>query len=97
LRDSHVLTQLLQERTTNVEGEPILLDTTTAVQHVHSTADELRERKQRTDELCDVRRLKLQQVLQLRTCERDITQVTNHIRIAVFVVVVIVVVVAMLI
>lgn len=76
LRDSHVLTQLLQERTSNVQGESILLDSEQAIEYVQSTVDELKERKQRTDELCDVRRLKLQQILQLRTCERDATQVS---------------------
>ncbi|KXJ28019.1 SEC14 domain and spectrin repeat-containing protein 1-B [Exaiptasia diaphana] len=74
LRDSHGLMQLLRQHTTNAQGESDLLDCDQALQYIQSTVDELKERKQRTDELCDVRRLKLQQILQLRTCERDANQ-----------------------
>ena len=34
------------------------------------------ERKLRCDELSDVRKLKLQQILQMLTCERDTEQVS---------------------
>jgi hypothetical protein len=47
-------------------------------QQVDATTAGLQERKLRTDELVDVRRLRLQQILQLRTCERDAEQVSTH-------------------
>ena len=43
--------------------------------HIRNTIDDLVGRKKRNDELCDVRKLKLQQILQLRSCERDTDQV----------------------
>jgi len=42
---------------------------------VDDTVSTVQQRKVRCDELTEVRRLKLQQLLQLRTCERDIDQV----------------------
>jgi len=44
---------------------------------VDDTVGALREHKGRCDELTDVRRLKLRQLLQLRTAERDIDQVVQ--------------------
>lgn len=46
------------------------------IDHVESILSELNDRKMRCDELADVRKLKLQQILQLRTSERDANQVT---------------------
>ena len=45
------------------------------VSQVDDTVTAVQQRKVRCDELSEVRRLKLQQLLQLRTCERDIEQV----------------------
>jgi len=45
------------------------------VSQVDDTVSAVQQRKVRCDELSEVRRLKLQQLLQLRTCERDIEQV----------------------
>jgi len=45
---------------------------------VDETVSAVQQRRVRCDELTDLRRLKLQQLLQLRTCERDIDQVSNH-------------------
>ena len=42
---------------------------------VDDTVGGVQQRKVHCDELAEVRRLKLQQLLQLRTCERDIDQV----------------------
>ena len=43
---------------------------------VDDTVGTVQQRRGRCDELSEVRRLKLQQLLQLRTCERDIDQVS---------------------
>ena len=51
-------------------------DYSRGIAHVRLTLDELRERKLRTDELSDVRRIKLQQLLQLQQSERDAEQVS---------------------
>ncbi len=46
-----------------------------SVAHAHRRCWLLQERKLRGDELSDVRKLKLQQILQMLTCERDTEQV----------------------
>lgn len=56
-------------------GDDVTPDYSKGIAHVRLTLDELRERKLRTDELCDVRRIKLQQLLQLKQSERDAEQV----------------------
>lgn len=43
--------------------------------HVRHMLSDLQDRRQRSQELADVRRLKLQQMLQLFTCENDAVQV----------------------
>lgn len=59
----------------DMRGDDVTPDYTKGIAHVRLTLDELRERKLRTDELCDVRRIKLQQLLQLKQSERDAEQV----------------------
>ena len=59
----------------NTRGDDVTPDYSKGIAHVRLTLDELRERKLRTDELCDVRRIKLQQLLQLKQSERDAEQV----------------------
>jgi hypothetical protein len=49
------------------------------MERIKRMLEELQERKSRCDELADVRRLKLQQLLQLRTCERDCDQAIDWI------------------
>jgi len=44
---------------------------------VDETVSAVQQRRVRCDELTELRRLKLQQLLQLRTCERDIEQVSD--------------------
>lgn len=56
-------------------GKDISPDHTKDSEHVERVMEDLQARKLRCDELADVRRLKLQQILQLRTCERDAEQV----------------------
>jgi len=51
---------------------------TQQVAQVDETVSGVQQRKGRCDELTEVRRLKLQQLLQLRTCERDIDQVNTR-------------------
>ncbi|KAJ8320412.1 hypothetical protein KUTeg_001999 [Tegillarca granosa] len=46
---------------------------------IKNAFEDLQERKMRCDELADVRKLKLQQILQLRTCERDADQAIDWI------------------
>ncbi|XP_023933441.1 uncharacterized protein LOC106181372, partial [Lingula anatina] len=58
----------------NAFGKDITPDFSKHIEHVEKVIGELQERKLRCDELSDVRRLKLQQILQLRTCERDADQ-----------------------
>ena len=59
----------------DMRGDDVTPDYSKGTAHVRLTLDELRERKLRTDELCDVRRIKLQQLLQLKQSERDAEQV----------------------
>jgi hypothetical protein len=59
----------------NAFGKDITPDNREHIERIKRMLEELQERKSRCDELADVRRLKLQQLLQLRTCERDCDQV----------------------
>ena len=61
----------------DMRGDDVTPDYSRGMAHVRLTLDELRERKVRTDELSDVRRIKLQQLLQLRQSERDAEQVQS--------------------
>ncbi|GFO38536.1 sec14 domain and spectrin repeat-containing protein 1 [Plakobranchus ocellatus] len=63
----------------NAFGKDITPDFERQVNHVNKKLEELQERKLRCDELADVRKLKLQQLLQLRTCERDTDQAIDWI------------------
>ncbi|GFS02477.1 SEC14 domain and spectrin repeat-containing protein 1 [Elysia marginata] len=63
----------------NAFGKDISPDFSRQVKHVNKKLEELQERKMRCDELADVRKLKLQQLLQLRTCERDTDQAIDWI------------------
>ena len=67
--------EMMRTPVVNLYAEDVTPDYTHSIAHVQNVLDELKERKQRSDELCDVRRIKLQQLLQLRTCERDAEQV----------------------
>ena len=59
----------------NASGKDITPDYASQIKHINNWLADLQERKLRCDELADVRKLKLQQILQLRTCERDADQV----------------------
>ncbi|XP_064597993.1 SEC14 domain and spectrin repeat-containing protein 1-B-like [Liolophura sinensis] len=63
----------------NAFGKDITPDHDKHIKYISRKLEELQERKMRCDELADVRRLKLQQILQLRTCERDAEQAINWI------------------
>ncbi|KAL5005801.1 hypothetical protein ScPMuIL_016959 [Solemya velum] len=63
----------------NAMGMDITPDYAKQIKHVNKQLEDLQERKMRCDELADVRKLKLQQLLQLRTCERDADQAVNWI------------------
>lgn len=59
----------------NASGKDITPDYSRHIKHINQSLEELQERKLRCDELADVRKLKLQQILQLCTCEHDAEQV----------------------
>jgi hypothetical protein len=61
----------------NASGKDITPDYARHIKHINQSLEELQERKMRCDELADVRKLKLQQILQLCTCEQDAEQVIN--------------------
>ena len=75
MRDALAVQELMNSPVVDMRGEDVTPDYSRGIAHVRMTLDELRERKLRTDELCDVRRIKLQQLLQLRQSERDAEQV----------------------
>jgi len=49
------------------------------VSQVNDAVGTVQRHKERCDELSDVRRLKLKQLLQLRSCEQDVDQVSSHV------------------
>ena len=59
----------------NAFGKDVTPDNRGHVQHVEQVTADLQDRKSSCDELADVRRLKLEQILQLRTCDQDATKV----------------------
>ncbi|KAK7113115.1 hypothetical protein V1264_012462 [Littorina saxatilis] len=63
----------------NASGVDITPDYGPHIQRIRRMLEDLQDRKMRCDELADVRRLKLQQLLQLRTCERDCDQAIDWI------------------
>ena len=67
---------LANEKLFSATGSDITPDFTDTIRHCQTVLDELNERKQRSDELSEVRKLRLQQCLQLKTCERDAEQVS---------------------
>jgi hypothetical protein len=71
---SHFLEQLKMTEQ-NTLGKEVTRDYTTGVVHVREQLEEIDERRKRCNDLVDVRKLKLQQMLQLFTCEQDGEQV----------------------
>ncbi len=67
--------EALKTPLTDVYGKEVEYECGPIAGHIRNTIDDLVERKKRNDELCDVRKLKLQQILQLKSCERDTDQV----------------------
>uniref|UniRef100_A0A9J2P9D0 CRAL-TRIO domain-containing protein n=1 Tax=Ascaris lumbricoides TaxID=6252 RepID=A0A9J2P9D0_ASCLU len=55
----------------NCSGRPVTRDYSAGIVHVRERLEEARERRRRCQDLVDMRRLKLQQLLQLYTCEKD--------------------------
>ncbi len=62
----------------NAFGKDVSHDNKARIEHVQRLMGDLQERKLRCDELADVRKLKLQQILQMLTCERDAEQVRKQ-------------------
>jgi hypothetical protein len=75
LRDGYAIMEALKMPLTDVYGQEVEYECGLIAAHIRNTIDDLVERKKRNDELCDVRKLKLQQILQLKSCERDTDQV----------------------
>ena len=75
LNEGQNLLDLLSLPLKNAFGHSLNPDHKAHIEHVQKLLEEIQERKVRCDELADVRKLKLQQLLQLRTCERDADQV----------------------
>ena len=74
-QEGNKIIQMANEPVFSATGTNITPDFKRTIDHCQTVLDELQERKQRSDELSDVRKLRLQQCLQLRTCERDAQQV----------------------
>ena len=55
----------------NAFGRDVTPDNRDRMLHVEQLTNELQDRKSEFDDLADVRRLKLEQVLQLRVCDQD--------------------------
>ncbi|KHN84874.1 SEC14 domain and spectrin repeat-containing protein 1 [Toxocara canis] len=55
----------------NSSGRAVTRDYSTGIVHVRERLEETRERRRRCQDLVDLRRLKVQQLLQLYTCEKD--------------------------
>ena len=60
----------------NAFGKDVTPDHRRHVLHVEHVTADLQDRKSRCDELADVRRLKLEQILQMRTCDQDAAKVS---------------------
>ena len=75
MNDGQSLLDEMSRPIKNAFGKDITPDYAAQIKRIQRSLEELQERKMRCDELADVRRLKLQQLLQLRTCERDCDQV----------------------
>lgn len=75
LNDGQSLLDEMSRPVKNAMGKDITPDYSSQIKHIQKRLEDLQERKLRCDELSDVRKLKLQQILQLRTCERDADQV----------------------
>jgi len=76
LSEGHILLDQLLLPVKDAKGQDVTPpDRKQQVALVDETVAAVQQRQVRCDELTEVRRLKLHQLLQLRTCERDINQV----------------------
>ncbi|KAH9498307.1 S14 domain and spectrin repeat-containing protein 1 [Bulinus truncatus] len=79
LNDGQSLLDEMSRPIKNAFGKDITPDYANKIKCINKKLGDLQERKLRCDELADVRKLKLQQFLQLRTCERDTDQAIDWI------------------
>ncbi|CAI9718075.1 Hypothetical predicted protein [Octopus vulgaris] len=79
LNDGQSLLDEMSRPMKNSIGVDITPDYAGQIKHINKSVEDLQERKLRCDELADVRRLKLQQILQLFTCEKDADQAVQWI------------------
>ena len=77
MRDGQSLLDEMSRPIKDAFGKDISPDYASQIKHITQKLEELQERKMRCDDLAEVRKLKLQQTLQLRICERDVDQVIN--------------------
>ncbi|XP_046554795.1 uncharacterized protein LOC124264120 [Haliotis rubra] len=79
LNDGQSLLDEMSRPIKDAFGKDISPDYSSQIKYITKKLEELQERKLRCDELADVRKLKLQQILQLRTCEKDADQAIDWI------------------
>ncbi|KAL4216901.1 S14 domain and spectrin repeat-containing protein 1 [Mactra antiquata] len=80
MSDGHSLLDEMSRPIKNAFGKDISPDYANQMKHVNQRLEELQMRKMRCDDLAEVRKLKLQQILQLRTCELDAQQAISWIQ-----------------
>ncbi|XP_075994662.1 SEC14 domain and spectrin repeat-containing protein 1 [Genypterus blacodes] len=68
---------LLEQMCGQEEAEPPAGEQQENVQHVHAVMEEMQLRKQRCEDMVDVRRLKMLQMVQLFKCEEDASQAVD--------------------
>eukprot|EP00106_Octopus_bimaculoides_P016747 XP_014784189.1 PREDICTED: SEC14 domain and spectrin repeat-containing protein 1-B-like [Octopus bimaculoides] len=79
LNDGQSLLDEMSRPMKNSIGVDITPDYASQIKYINKSVEDLQERKLRCDELADVRRLKMQQILQLFTCEKDADQAVQWI------------------
>ena len=76
MSDGRSLLDEMSRPVKNAFGKDISPDYASQTKHIEQRLEELQERKMRCDELAEVRKLKLEQILQLRSCENDAGKVS---------------------
>ncbi|CAD5124761.1 DgyrCDS13026 [Dimorphilus gyrociliatus] len=74
IEEGHELLNLLSLSVKNWVGQDVTPDRTKQIEHVENLLDALQQRRTRSDELAGARKKKLQQLLELRTCEQNAIQ-----------------------
>lgn len=75
MEDGRSLLDEMSRPIKNAFGKDISPDYASQIKHIEQKLEDLQERKMRCDDLAEVRKLKLEQILQLRKLEKDAEQV----------------------